>query len=271
MDRTRRDGPAPGLDRIPATILICFASAIVWLILLAQDSRPVWDSPLGRMALRTDQFDLRSLLTYHLLHENWIHLLVATGLVAYVGRHLELRWGTLRFAVFYLAAATACGLAVHGADFALRAANAEARSVSFGSAGAAFACIAAYILTTEDRRVLAFLTERCLLWTTMLLGAAGLLVLEGVSRRIDPRTEFLLWPQISGIVIGMALAIPISRWSRSAARKDRRDPSARETIVQIRTRVDQILEKITRDGIASLSDEERRFLRSASKHYRNLR
>jgi membrane associated rhomboid family serine protease len=273
-DRTRREGRTSGLDRVPGTIVICAASAVIWLVLLAQDSKAIWESPLGRMALRTDHFDLRSLLTYHLLHENWIHLLLGIGLVAHAGRHLELRWGTLRFIAFYLAAATACGLAVHGADFVLRsAADAEVRaaSVSFGSAGAAFACIAAYILIAEDRPVIGFFTERYLLWSAMLFGAAGLLVLENVWRRIDLRTDVLLWPQISGIAIGMVLAVPISRWARPPARKESRDPGGRETIVQIRVRVDQILEKISRDGIASLSDEERRFLRSASKHFRNLR
>jgi membrane associated rhomboid family serine protease len=264
-DRTQREGRASGLDRVPGTIIICAACAIIWLF---------WESPQGRMALHTDHFDLRSLLTYHLLHENWVHLLVGLGLVAHAGRHLELRWGTLRFGIFYLAAATACGLAVYGADLVLRsAADAEARSVavSFGSAGAAFACIAAYILIAEDRPAIGFFTERYLLWSAMLLGAGLLLLLEGASRRVDLRTEVLLWPQISGIAIGMALAVPISRWARPAVRKEGRDPGRRETIVQIRVRVDQILEKISRTGIASLSDEERRFLRSASKHFRNLR
>jgi membrane associated rhomboid family serine protease len=49
---------------------------------------------------------------------------------------------------------------------------------------------------------------------------------------------------------------------------DRRPPQRLERSDHERRRVDALLEKISRDGITSLSDEERAFLNEASKRYR---
>lgn len=59
----------------------------------------------------------------------------------------------------------------------------------------------------------------------------------------------------------------ISRWfsSRRAERQARRE---RDEENELKARVDSLLEKIGREGMAALSDEEREFLNEASKHYR---
>ena len=56
------------------------------------------------------------------------------------------------------------------------------------------------------------------------------------------------------------------RWlQRRAARKAQREQEAREAEER---RMDELLEKVQREGIQSLSDEERRFLTRVSARYR---
>lgn len=64
-----------------------------------------------------------------------------------------------------------------------------------------------------------------------------------------------------------SLAKRISRWfrSRRAEKQARREKDEED---ELKARVDSLLEKIGREGMAALSTEERDFLNEASKHYR---
>ncbi len=55
-------------------------------------------------------------------------------------------------------------------------------------------------------------------------------------------------------------------WRRRAQRKLQRQQEQREADER---RMDQLLEKVQRDGLQSLTDEERRFLKRVSDKYRN--
>jgi hypothetical protein len=94
-----------------------------------------------------------------------------------------------------------------------------------------------------------------------------MVLLEYHDRSEFPRTPLLLTPQLAGIALGAVLSMAIVRWdSATFAREERgRRP---ERVLDIRRRVDQILEKISRDGMGSLSAEEHSFLRDASKVFR---
>ena len=263
---SRRNGSE--FPRIPVVIGISAVSSVVWLVLIAtQGAGPMWESPLGQwMALRTDHFDLRNLLTYHFLHENWLHLLIDMGAIFYAGRLLEVKWGSFRFSLFYLASVVGSGLIVYAVGV-VAAPDPTQACVSLGASGAALACLAASTLVVEDRPVLGFFTERYLVWSGMLLGAALMVLLEYHDRSAFPRTPLLLTPQLAGIALGAVLSMAIVKWdSATIAREERgRRP---ERVLDIRRRVDQILEKISRDGMGSLSPEEHSFLRDASKVFR---
>jgi membrane associated rhomboid family serine protease len=221
------------------------------------------------MVLRAHHFDLRSLFTHHFLHQNWIHLTLNVVAVLYAGRVLEVRWGSLRFSGFYLAAAVAGGLTAYLVGLCnIYGQRPDAppppEAVSLGASSAALACLTAYTLSVDDRPCLGCLSERYLIWAGMIVGAAGLVFLQEVTG-----ANVLLTPQLAGIATGAALHCALPWWAPSpwTAAGQRNVPKDRDS--EIRTRVDQLLEKISRDGIQSLSYEERTFLRDASKHFRN--
>ncbi len=267
---SRRDGAEPVFSRIPAVISICSVGAVVWLVLIAtQGAGPVWESPLGRwMALRTDRFDVRNLLTYHFLHENWLHLLIGLAAIVYSGRLLELRWGSLRFSLFYIGSVLGCGMIVYVVGLVASQDPMRPGCVSLGAAGAALSCLTAYTLLAEDRPVFGFFTERYLIWSGMLLGAALMVILESIDRSAYPGTPLLLTPQLSGIALGAVLSLAFLKWDTLESSKGDRGHRSQEKVLDIRRRVDQILEKISRYGMKSLSQEEHSFLRSASKVFR---
>jgi membrane associated rhomboid family serine protease len=256
--------------------LIALAAGAVWLVAVAtQGGQTIPETALGQwMALRTDHFDLRALFSHHLLHANWLHLLVNVAAILYAGRVLEAHWGPLRFSIFYFAAALLGGLATYLVGLcSLYAASPQDPapvSISFGASGAAFACLTAYTLVW-DRPLGGWLTERYVVWTLMILGAAGLLFLQegGAGAAVRPDAPVLLTPQIAGIAAGAMLYCLIPWWDRWRSNWRRSQRFLRgKRVLDIRTRVDEILEKISRDGMESLSREERSFLQDASKHFR---
>ncbi len=264
-----------GIPRIPGAYLACGICVVVWLIQLAttQEGSAIWENSLGQwMAMRTDSFDLRTFLTHHFLHENSIHLFANLACVLFAARILELRWGSVRFLAFYIAAALGCGSSVYLVEFLFHTfvAPSEA-SISFGASGVALACLTAYTLTVEDRPILGFLTERYLIWSGILLGATFLVFLQHSARLANPQPAVLFTPQLSGIILGGAFGLGFLHWERRAQRRIRRETTGlqQKKVPDIRTRVDQLLDKIHRNGMESLSPEEQSFLREASKHFRN--
>ncbi len=257
--------------KTPAVFLIGAACTVIWAILAITQETHIWQTPLGAWIIDTAHFDLRGLFFYHLIHDSWLHLLANVAVIVYVGRRLEARWGSMRFVLFYLACAVGCGLVTYGVDALVRSATdgAAPGSISFGASGAAFGCLAAYILLVHDRPVISFFTERYLLWAGMIIGAALLVLLEHLTRVAYPKTPALFTPQLAGIAIGTALCYPITMWSQRGQRQSRVSWHHPETVPDIRMRVDEILEKISRTGMKSLSRDEESFLRAASKHFRN--
>ncbi|MGH9360660.1 MAG: rhomboid family intramembrane serine protease, partial [Thermoanaerobaculia bacterium] len=192
------------------------------------------------------------------------------------GGALERRWGSARFAAFYLGSALISGLTVYATDLCWRGfAPADAPQpppLTLGASGAALACLTAYTLLVEDRPALLFITRRHLIWMGMLLGAAGLLLLEERRKASDPAAPLSLLPQVAGIAVGAGLWLLMPGWDRFSRRRAELQQSQREErAFHLRLQVDRLLEKISRGGWESLSREERSFLQNASKHFRNPR
>lgn len=277
--KQRNDRWVPGRagSHITVALILCGICFVVWLVHLAsQDNRPIWDTPLGRyMVLKSNQFDPRTILTHNFLHESFLHLIANMACIWLVARALEPRWGSLRFAGFILLAALACGLSAYPMDILFRAlVDTSGESVTFGASGVALACLTAYVLSFEDRPLMGFLTERYLIWSGILAGATLLVYYQNSlpARLIDPNVR--LTPHLSGIAIGIVLGLGFLRWERASRHFLRGGPGRRTRArpgeeLDLQARVDQLLEKISREGMESLSAEEKTFLLRASKHFRN--
>ena len=204
----------------------------------------------------------------------------AALVVLAAGGILETRWGTPRFLVFYV---SVVGLSTGGSLIAgqmavatgffqeavVDAPGGSSGPVSYGSSGFALACLVAAARYTPERVWLGFFPARRILWALIIIGAAGLALLDSLSADGDGSRRLFLLPQVSGVVIALAwLHLDPFCDRRVAAWRASRELRESERVGQIRHRVDELLDKISSRGYDSLSADERSFLRHASKHFK---
>jgi membrane associated rhomboid family serine protease len=250
-------GAGQTFPKVPT--LACGACLVIWLVALGSQGPIMRDTALGKwMVFRAGHFDLTSFLVHPFFHENWIHLLVNVAAIWFAGWTLEERWGSWRFLLFYLASGLLGGLAVYLVGLSRQQSGAAIpEGYAYGASAVALACLTAYSVGVEDRPALGYLSRRYLIWTVMILGCAALVFLR-------------LTPQTLGIAVGAGLYCAAPRWwNQSGGGRTKRQALPREKVSTLRLQVDQLLEKISRQGMQSLSRQEKSFLRNASKHFRN--
>ena len=261
--------------RAPAALVFLGTTVLVWRF-FGQDPEAA-----VRQTLDALHPTLEAFFTSHLLHTTGFHLTASVFVVLVAGGILETRWGTPRFLVFYgtvvilstgvsLVAgriAVACGFFVPGAS---DAAGAFAGPVSYGSSALALACLVAVAGVTRDRVWLGFFPVRRLLWALIVLGAAGLALLDSLRASGEMPQSLFLLPQISGVMLALLWLRLDSAFDRKmAAWLAARDIRERERVREIRHRVDELLDKISSFGYDSLTAAERSFLRHSSKHFKS--
>jgi membrane associated rhomboid family serine protease len=220
-----------------------------------------------------------SVVTYMFLHAGLFHLLFNMLALFFFGPPLEERWGGTEFVKFYLIAG------IGGAVLSLAFPN----SMVLGASGAVYGVMVAFAMYWPDNPIY--------IWGIFPVKAKWLVAfLVGIS----------IFYSLSGGSSGVAhlahlggaataffyLRSPLgpSQWGApkprrkprqwrvmsSAARDDRpRDtaddrptrPSAREQR-QVLDEVDRILDKISKEGLSALTDDERRHLDDASRRFR---
>lgn len=180
------------------------------------------------------------------------------------GRVVE-EWTGPRGLWAFLALAHAAGLLAHVAAEATGAATADT-SVASGTSGLAMACLVFAALREPGRAVTIWFIPVPVWVLAAVCVGIGVLGALRVTTVASPS----LWMAVGGAAYGAAAHRRGATFglggSRASAPQRARAAPTRSTSSQ--ERVDALLEKIHRDGIASLDDEERAFLRDASKDYR---
>jgi len=235
----------------PAVMLFVAVSLVLGLIQGGENHK-----------LQLDKPSMASFLSSHLIHLDGRHLLLVVVVMVVAGGVLETRWGTPRFAAFYfltaLGASAVTLLAAYLAD--------EKGAVSCGAGAVCLGSLVAIGYNYPDHRIIRSLPPmKHLVWIGVFLGAAGLALLDSRARE----SRVLLLPQVSGVAFAL-LFVRLDPWCRKLVDRWRakRDRERREKVATIRHRVDELLAKISSNGRESLTRDEERFLRYASKLYR---
>jgi membrane associated rhomboid family serine protease len=227
------------------------------------------------------------LLTYMFMHGGLFHLLFNMLALWMFGMELEHLWGSRRFLTYYLM----CGVGAGLANLAVAPMLGQA-APTVGASGAVFGVMIAFAMLFPDRPIYVYflLPVRAkyfigayialelfygisgttdgiahvahlggaLVGFLYMLGARGGLPVAEIFARFRPR----------GIPRGPAP--PGMRGAgevREARFYDIRDAQSPADATDInQERVDEILDKISRSGYQSLSEEEKRVLHEASKH-----
>ena len=205
---------------------------------------------------------LWQIVTYMFMHGSVLHILFNMLFLWMMGSDLERHWGSKAFLKYYLV--TGCG-----AGLVNVLVQPHASVPTIGASGAIFGIIIAFALAFPDRELLLyFLIRLKAKHFAVLVGALELLALL-----LLPNAGIARFAHLGGLVIGYVylkydkLVYPLKRrvltWDAARAEQARRREEARQA--RERAEIDRILDKITREGVASLTREERGLLDDQSR------
>jgi len=200
-------------------------------------------------------------ITYMFMHGDLFHVLINMVVLWMFGTELETLWGRKPFLKFYFITGVGSGLVW----LLFNLGNPYA--VLIGASGAIYGILLAYGLMFPNRTIyLYFLIPIKVKWFVLILGGLAFFSSWQPGGNISHMTH------LSGMIIGYIYLNKDSRWKQirlglrqlyvniSGARKKARN----EKDVHFQVQIDQILEKISKDGYHSLSKEDQEMLYSAS-------
>jgi membrane associated rhomboid family serine protease len=266
-------GRRPVFSEAPVTKVLAIAFAAVYLLqLLVRGASPeAWASLMRFFALDPyavrERFKVWQLVTGALVHVGILHLLFNVLALWFFGKPVEERLGARRFLVFALLATLSVSVA-----YVLFSLFVPRVVPILGFSGASLA-ILTLLACWEPNRPVIFLFFPMRLWVMVALLVAVDLVLAleeamggGVAHAAHLCAPLL---GLGYYRYGDRLASLGATFRRMADRRRRRARRrAAERDEAMRAEVDRILDKVARDGMAALTDAERRYLRDASERLR---
>lgn len=212
--------------------------------------------------------------TYLFLHGGFWHLAFNMFALWMFGSEVEAVLGTGRFILYYLAIGVGAGWCVAALGWLF-----GERSVTIGASGAIFGVLLAYgVLFAENTitLLLFFVLPLRMKAKTMVWFFAAFEFVAGVGKAFGQISHVA---HLSGLLLGYLFFqlfwpqfLPSPPWSekwrrwRTARRSGSAPPPVRFDPEQ---EVDRLLEKISKHGIASLSEKERRILAEAARRRQN--
>ena len=229
---------------------------------------------------RTDlfpTFQIWRLVTYGFCHDtrSLQHIAINLFVLWMFGRNVEPIYGSREFLAFYLTGVVLSGLCHVGMQVVMH----DPAGVIGASGGVMAVVFLTAMLFPREKVYVMFILPLELRWMAVLYAAADVMgIVSGGSNvahaahlagaafgvlykynnwRIMPL--FARWPRLKKRAFS-------GRQSKVHLYRPPRETPSRE---DVSARVDALLEKISRDGEASLTDDERRFLKDASRRYRD--
>jgi len=227
------------------------ASGICFLMQMA--SRHLIDVFVLDPSRALPELKLYQLVTYMFLHGGFFHLFINLFVLYMFGRELEGLWGTSRFLFYYFVSGIGAGLVT-----ALLS-----RYPVVGASGAIYGLLLAYGVLFPNRTIL--------LWFFIPMKAKYLVILFAVLEFFasmggggDGISHIT---HLGGMVFGGAL---LAIWHLGGTLKRKRRMSVIHDLTggpASPANIDRILDKVLREGVESLTEDEKRILIRAGKFY----
>ena len=275
-------------------VSLCLKLIIINVVcLILQHSIQGFDESLALFPSRLTQGRVWELLSYQFLHGGLFHLLINCAMIWFVGRQMEESLGKTKFLTLYLIAGVFGGLL----QCLLTWTHYLPEAGVVGASAGIFGLIAAFAMVFWDREITFLIMfiipvrmrAKYLLIALAVIGVLGIISKEGGIAH-GAHLGGMIWG-----VLFVLLFIQGGTWNgaepwwwrlkdRFTVRRERNvvttDGGARayshgdgsgETVKEVdyvETEIDPILDKISREGIHSLSDRERAILEQARKKMR---
>ncbi len=226
------------------------------------------------------QFRIWQVFTYMFLHAGWMHVIFNLLALWMFAGELELLWGSRFFLRFYLLCGTGAGLfiaAMNGIAFQEYGQS----PVTIGASGAIYGILLAYGMTWPNREVLLYFLFPIRMKYLVL--AFGLIEFFGtLSTVYGAGGSISHIGHLGGLVTGFLFLMYKRKYSFTGSKefmktnffagfikkiRIRRKQKKIDDRIQAKKIIDDLLEKIAREGMSSLSSEEKKKLEWARKHY----
>ena len=293
-DRSYMREPDWRPEVVRSGVSLCLKLIIINVVcFILQNSIRDFDESLALFPSRLAQGRVWELLSYQFLHGGLFHLLINCAMIWFVGRQMEESLGKTKFLTLYLIAGVFGGLL----QCLLTWTHYLPEAGVVGASAGIFGLIAAFAMVFWDREITFLIMfiipvrmrAKYLLIALAVIGVLGIISKEGGIAH-GAHLGGMIWG-----VLFVLLFIQGGTWNgaepwwvrlkdRFTVRRERNvvttDGGARayshgdgsgETVKEVdyvETEIDPILDKISREGIHSLSDRERAILEQARKKMR---
>lgn len=236
------------------------------------------------------EFKIWQLFSYMFLHGSWLHLFFNMLTLWMFGGDLENLWGSKTFLKYYLYCGLGAGLFIAAMNFYTYSPEMPMLSITLGASGAIYGILLAYGMTWPNRTVLLYfifpLKIKYLVLVFGIIEFMGTLTSQGggishIGHLGGLLSGFLLMKfiipgelkasrsggNLSATVTGLKNKIqnPIDAFLKKKRLQKKKQQI--ETRIKAKKIIDDLLEKIARQGMSSLSSKEKQDLEWARKHY----
>jgi len=230
-----------------------------------------------------NEIKIWQIFTNMFLHGGWLHIIFNLIALWMFAGELEQIWGGPFFLKYYLYTGTGAGIFIALMNFYIHSKYAIS-PVTIGASGAVYAILLAYGMTWPDRKVLVYFLIPVKI--KYLVIAFGLIEFFGtLSSATGAGTNISHIGHLGGLLSGLIyLMVKVKKsggrgFSRSAPdheniisetiRKAKLNKKKKEIDSRIEAKriIDELLEKIARNGMSSLTADEKKKLEWARNHY----
>ncbi len=248
----------PGLTRVVKYLLI--ANVALFILTLVPSLGPLLRSTLAFIPKAVlNEGRIWQLFTYMFLHDGWLHLIFNMLVLWMFGSELERYFGSKEFLKYYCITGVGAGVIYWLTSF-------NSMIPVVGASGAIYGLLLAYGVTFPDRLVY--------LWFVIPIKAKHLVIFLGLFAFFAQVSALMPWiahlAHLGGMLVGFLYLKSQERYlsGRLRSRWVRWWRTRRKTqAVNLEEEVDRILEKISHQGMESLSDREKKILDYASRFY----
>ena len=243
---------------------IGFRGAIRWIImisgamLIAQQFAGRWLVPyLGLVPAQVlGRYWVWQPVTYLFLHGGLFHWLFNMFILWMFGAELERRWGTIEFLKFFF-------ITGFGAALTVLLFTPHSYAPTIGSSGAVFGLIVAFAMLFPDAVMYMYFLIPMKAWQAAILFA----FIEFFAGLDGGGMGMARFAHLGGMLTGFLYlrfsgraSIQLNSWFRSWKVKPRAPVELHEVTDELVTRVDHILDKVLKEGVDSLTPEEKRIM-----------
>jgi membrane associated rhomboid family serine protease len=228
------------------------------------------------------EFKLWQILTYMFLHGGWFHIIFnLLGLWMFAGE-LEQNWGGALFLRYYLITGIGAGFFIALMNYIIYAQN-GINPVTIGASGAIYGILLAYGVTWPNRKVLLyFVVPIKIKYLVILFGLIEFLGMLSTASGVGGNVSHI--GHLGGLITGLLYFFLRIRRSTKGQSEEKtssnnyisrilkkirikRKKKVIDARIQSKKIIDELLEKIARQGMSSLTTQEKKDLEWARKHY----